>query len=60
MLVLKSYMDGMINAADKFYSENNLQDLNVMGNNLTKEDLEKIKTLNNVTDAERKLVVTGI
>ena len=50
----------MINAADKFYSENNLQDLNVMGNNLTKEDLEKIKTLNNVTDAERKLVVTGI
>ena len=57
---IESYMDGMINAADKFYSENNLQDLNVMGNNLTKEDLEKIKTLNNVTDAERKLVVTGI
>ena len=30
---IESYMDGMINAADKFYSENNLQDLNVMGNN---------------------------
>ena len=57
---IEAYMDGMINAADKFYAENNLQDLNVMGENLTKEDLEKIKSLNNVNDAERKLVLTGV
>ena len=57
---IEAYMDGMINAADKFYTENNLQDLNVMGENLTKEDLEKIKSLNNVNDAERKLVLTGV
>ena len=57
---IEAYMDGMINAADKFYTENNLQDLNVMGENLTKEDLEKIKSLNNVNDAERKLLLTGV
>ena len=57
---IEAYMDGMINAADKFYTENNLQDLNVLGSNLTKEDLNKIKDIDNVNDAERKLVVTGI
>ena len=57
---IESYMDGMTNAADKFYSENNLQDLNVMGSNLTQDDLKTIKSLDNVKDAERKLVVTGI
>lgn len=57
---IESYMDGMTNAADKFYFENNLQDLNVMGSNLTQDDLKTIKSLDNVKDAERKLVVTGI
>jgi len=56
---IESYMDGMKETADKFYSENNLQDLNVMGSNLTKDDLEKIKDMKNVKDAERKLSVTG-
>lgn len=28
---IESYIDGMTNAVDKFYSENNLQDLNVIG-----------------------------
>ena len=28
---IESYMSGMTNAADKFYLENNLQDLNVLG-----------------------------
>ena len=56
---IDAYMDGMIQTADKFYSKNNLQDLNVMGN-LTNKDLEKIKSLDNVKDAEKKLVVTGI
>ena len=56
---IDAYMDGMIQTADKFYSKNNLQDLNVMGN-LTNKDLEKIKSLKNVKDAEKKFVVTGI
>ena len=34
-------MDGMTHTADVFYSENNLQDLNVIGLNLTKDDLAK-------------------
>lgn len=57
---IESYMDGMKETADKFYSENNLQDLNVMGANFTKDDLEKIKNIDNVKDAERKISVTGI
>ena len=56
---IESYMNGMKETADKFYSENNLQDLNVMGANFSKEDLENIKALENVKDAERKLSITG-
>ncbi len=56
---IESYMKGMKETADKFYSENNLQDLNVMGTNFTKDDLENIKKLDYVKDAERKLVVTA-
>ena len=56
---IESYMDGMKETADKFYSENNLQDLNVIGANFSKEDLENIKAIKNVKDAERKLSITG-
>ena len=57
---IESYMDGMVQTANTFYTENNLQDLTVLGSNLTIDDLNKIKKLDNVNDAERKLVVTGI
>lgn len=57
---IEAYMSGMITTARKFYSSNNLQDLNVVGYNLSVDDLNKIKSLKNVKDAERKLVVTGI
>lgn len=57
---IESYMDGMIQTADTFYIENNLQDLNVLGTNLTIDDLNKVKKIDHVNDAERKLVVTGI
>lgn len=57
---IESYMDGMIQTADTFYTENNLQDLNILGTNLTIDDLNKVKDLDHVNDAERKLVVTGI
>ncbi len=57
---IESYMDGMKTTADTFYSENNLQDLNVMGANFTKEDLDKIKEIDHVKDAERKLSITAL
>ena len=56
---IKAYMDGMKKTADKFYSENNLFDLNVMGA-LNHHDLKKIKNMDNVKDAELKLSVTAI
>ena len=56
---IEAYMDGMTNAADNFYKNNNIQDLNVMGN-LSDKDLDKIKSLDNVKDAEKKLVVNAI
>lgn len=57
---IEAYMDGMTKTSDKFYTENNLQDLNVSGPNFTKEDLDTIKSINNVKNAERKLSITGI
>ena len=57
---IESYMNGMIQTADKFYSKNNLQDLNLLGTNFSKEDLSTVKSIKNVNDAERKLVLTGI
>ena len=56
---IESYMDGMKKTSDKFYSENNLQDLNVIGVNFTEDDLQNIKNIENVKEAERKLSVTG-
>ena len=55
---IEAYMDGMKYTADKFYSENNLQDLNVMGS-LTDEDLKNILNIENVVNAEKKLSITG-
>ena len=55
---IKAYMDGMTKTADKFYSENNLFDLNVMGY-LNHDDLDTIKKIENVKDAELKLSVTA-
>ena len=56
---IEAYMSGMQETADKFYTENNLQDLNVVGINFTESDLKKIKSIDNVKDAERKLSITG-
>ena len=53
---IEAYMLGMGNSADKYYKENNLQDLDVYGN-LTNKDIENIKKLDNVKDAEGKFTV---
>lgn len=55
-----SYSGAMQKSGDKYYKENNLFDLEAFGENFTKEDLENIKKLDNVKDAERKLTVKGI
>ena len=55
---IKAYMDGMQKTADKFYSENNLQDLDAIGT-LNHDDLKTIKGLDNVKDAELKLSVNA-
>ena len=56
---IEAYMDGMQETADKFYSENNLFDLNLIGANFTTNDLENIKKIDNIKGAERKLSITG-
>ena len=48
---IKAYMGGMQKTADKFYSENNLMDLNVIGY-FNHDDLKTIKEIDNVKDAE--------
>lgn len=57
---INSYMDGMTNAANKYYLENNLQDLNVIGNTFTSNDLDNIKNIKHVNNAELKLTLTGL
>lgn len=56
---IEAYMSGMQQTADKFYSENNLQDLNLLGEGFSLNDLELVKSIDNVKDAERKLEVRG-
>ncbi len=55
---IEAYMGGMTETSNKFYSENNLQDLNVMGY-LNHDDLKEIKKIENVKDAELKLSVSA-
>lgn len=51
---IKAYMIGMEVSADKFYSENNLQDLDAFGK-LTDDSVEEIKRIEHVQNAEGKL-----
>jgi putative ABC transport system permease protein len=57
---IEAYMDGMTSAADNFYRNNNLQDLNVIGTNFTEDALKTIKNISNVNNAEAKLVINAI
>ena len=56
---IESYMEGMKQTANNFYTQNNLQDLNVMGA-LSKENLDTIKQIDNVKNAEGKLNVSTV
>ena len=57
---IEAYMDGMKDTADRFYIENNLQDLNLAGYNFTEKDLVEIKNIPNVSYAERKISITAL
>lgn len=54
---IHSYMDGMRVSGENFYKNNNMADLWVTGENFSNEDLEKIKQMENIKDAERVLTL---
>ena len=54
---IESYMEGMKQTANNFYGEYNLQDLIVMGE-LSNENVDTIKKIDNVKNAEGKLNIT--
>lgn len=54
---IHSYIDGMTSSAQKYYKNNNLQDIWLMGTNFTIDDLNTIKDLDNIKDAERLLTI---
>ena len=56
---IESYMEGMKQTANNFYTKYNLQDLNVMGL-LSNENLETIKQMDNVKNAESKLTINTV
>ena len=53
-----SYMDGMDVSGKNYYEENNLQDLWLVKQNFTLDDLNTIKSIDNVKNAERQLSIT--
>ena len=54
---IHAYMDGMEESADKYYKDNNFQDISLSGENFSNDDLEKVKNMENVKDAERILTI---
>lgn len=52
-----AYMDGMEYYSDIYYKEYHLQDLWLTADNFPQEDLEKVKAVEGVANAERALVV---
>ena len=56
---IRSYMDGMRKTVDIFYEEQNLQDLEAIAPNFSDKDLEKVKKMEHVKNAERRLTIVG-
>lgn len=54
---IHAYMDGMEKSADKYYKDNNFQDIWLSGENFSTEDLEKVKNTENLKNAERMLTI---
>ena len=56
---ISAFSDGLKFSSVEFYEKNNLQDLWLYGENFTDDELEKIKSLDNVADVERYLSMQG-
>ena len=54
---INAYMVGMQTTGSNFYGDYNLQDLNVLGSSFKSSDLETVKNIDNVNDAELKMVL---
>ena len=54
-----AYMDGMKDSATVYYENQNLQDLWLGSENFTDDDLEKIKEIDNIKNAERMLTINA-
>lgn len=54
---IHAYMDGMKQSGDNYYESNNFQDIWIMGENFKEEDLEEIKNIDNIKDAERQVTL---
>ena len=50
-------MDGMRVSGNKYYENNNLQDIWLTGENFSAEDLNNVKKINNVRNAQRVLSI---
>ena len=55
---IHAYMDGMAESGSSYYKHQNLQDLWAYSTNFSKKDVDGVKKINNVKNAERKLTVT--
>jgi len=54
-----AYMDGMKQSSEIYYKNQNLQDLWLTSKNFKAEDLDKIKKIDNVKNAERILTINA-
>ena len=52
---IKAYMNGMVITRDNFYKDTNVYDLAIYKDNFNQDDLNKIKKIKGVKDAERKI-----
>lgn len=52
-------MDGMDESAKEYYKEYNLQDLWITNTNVADSDLEKLKSMDHISDVNRALVLNS-
>ena len=56
---IHGYMDGMDESAKEYYKEYNLQDLWITNTNVADSDLEKLKSMDHISDVKRALVLNA-
>lgn len=56
---IHGYMDGMDESAKAYYKEYNLQDLWITNTNVSDSDLEKLESMDHISDVNRALVLNS-